>query len=134
VASRIAAVTASGSGTLIACDAPASSWLAWAPARLARNRCSATGMFLSWSPKTNDDGRCRHGGVSAVRASSVPSAFAEDVDGLLGSPSDTPQRERANAYRRPRAHAARRTLSEHRGARTAVLHSPRVSLAAMNVA
>jgi hypothetical protein len=43
VASRIVAVTASGSDTLSACDAPASSRLAFAPARPAMNRCRRRG-------------------------------------------------------------------------------------------
>jgi len=68
-------VTASGSETLRACDAPAISRDALAPARSAMNRWRATGMFRSWSPNTNHDGRWRHAGVAvgspSVRAASV---------------------------------------------------------------
>lgn len=74
-ASKIVSATASGCETLMAWDAPASSLVPREPARSAPARCTAAGMFRSYSPKTNHEGVSFHAGVSAgsgsERAASV---------------------------------------------------------------
>ena len=61
--------TVTGCETATACDAPGTSVAERAPARSAMNRISSAGMLWSASPNTNHDGRVRHAGSAACRAS-----------------------------------------------------------------